>query len=33
MLYAKDLTREQYLKYLQKNYAKDGNYLQKLLAN
>lgn len=32
MLYAKDLTREQYLKYLQKNYAKDGNYLQKLLA-
>lgn len=33
MLYAKDLTREQYLKYLQENYAKDGNYLQKLLAN
>ena len=33
MLYAKDLTREQYLKYLQKNYAKDGNYLQKLLAH
>ena len=33
MLYAKDLTREQYLRYLQKNYGGGQNYLQKLLAN